>query len=180
MDDEMNGRDAPPRRGRANFQVVDATTEEDIRRHLAEDGFDPDNPLEGLVEVLSPAEIRRRAGLTQPDMAEHLHIPVATWRNWEQGRTTLDPAIRSFLNALSRDPEYIFRLIGGRDLPDWCNGQLNRMLAQNDVEFLISLVSTPASFDEMPIPYEAARLRRIQGETRFDAVFDAMRKRRVA
>ena len=166
--------------GDVDHARVEATTEDDIRRHLAEDGFDPDDPLAGLAEVLSPAEIRRRAGLTQAGMAEHLRIPVATWRNWEQGRTSLDPAIRSLLNALSRDPEYVFKLIGGRDLPDGCKGQLNRMLARNDMEFLLSLLSTPASLDEPPIPNEAARLRRIQGETRFDAVFEAMRKRRAA
>ena len=74
----------------------------------------------------------------------------------------------------------MFRAIGGRGLPDWCKGQLNRMLSQNDVEFLISLISTPESLEDIPIPHEASRLRRIQGKTRFDAVFRAMQKPQAA
>ena len=82
--------------------------------------------------------------------------------------------------ASARYPEYVFELIGGRDLPNGCKGQLNRMFARNDMEFLLSLLLTTASLDEPSIPNEAARLRRIQGETRFDAAFEAMKKRRAA
>ena len=96
MAHEMKRHDGTQRRGRADFAAIDATTEQEIHRHMAEDGFDPADPMAGLVESLSPADIRRRAGLTQTQMAEHLRIPVATWRNWEQGRTALDPASGPF------------------------------------------------------------------------------------
>jgi len=158
-----------PRHGRVDQATLDATTEDDIRRHMAEDGYDYDNPFDGLREVLSPAEIRARAGLTQVAMAEHLRIPVATWRNWEQERTTLDPAVRSLLDAVAADPEYTFKAIGGRALPDGCSGQLNRMVRETDAEFLLTLFTTTA-FDSPPIPNEGARLRLIEDEGRFEAV----------
>lgn len=39
-------------KGRVNQSKLDATTENDIRRDLIEDGFDPDNPFEGLREII--------------------------------------------------------------------------------------------------------------------------------
>ena len=74
---------AAPRRGRINWAVVDATTEADLARFNAEDGFDPDDTMAGLAEVLSPAEIRHRVGLTQVQIAERIAVPLRTWRNWE-------------------------------------------------------------------------------------------------
>jgi hypothetical protein len=38
-------------KGRVDQAKLDATTENDIRRHMIEDGFDPDNPFEGLREI---------------------------------------------------------------------------------------------------------------------------------
>jgi len=34
----------------------------------------------------SPATVRRHLKLTQKDIAALAGVPVATWRNWEQGR----------------------------------------------------------------------------------------------
>lgn len=160
--------DAAAAAGDVDRARLDATTEEDIRRHQEEDGFDPDDPTAGLVAILSPAEIRRRAGLTQTQMAEHLRIPVATWRNWEQGRTALDPATRSFLDTVANDTERTFRAIGGRPLEDYCDGQLDRMMALDDASFLLGYVGEIAEGAErgfprqMPIPNENARLRRLR------------------
>ncbi|WP_163310691.1 helix-turn-helix domain-containing protein, partial [Enterobacter kobei] len=73
---------AKPRVDRAK---VEATTEEDIRRHMIEDGEDPDTPLGEFVEEVPPAEVRKRLGMTQGAFAAMLGIPVGTLRNWEQG-----------------------------------------------------------------------------------------------
>src|SRR5271168_2723192 len=56
---------------------MDATTEEDIRRQMIEDGEDPDAEphFEPPVQAQS---VRKKLGLTQPDFARLLGIPVAT------------------------------------------------------------------------------------------------------
>ncbi len=162
--------------GDVNHAVLDATTEEDVRRHMVEDGFDPDDPLQGLVKVLSPAEIRLRAGLTQTQMAEHLRIPVATWRNWEQGRTALDPSTRSFLDTVANDTERTFRAIGGRPVADNCDGQLDRMMRLDDAQYLIEYVKEIADgpkrgkLPQLPIPNDGARLRRLRQDPNYGPV----------
>lgn len=88
-------------------------TEEDTRRFLIEDGFDPDNPLAGFRPVLSVATVRRKAGLSQDKFAAALRIPVKTIRNWEQGRSTPDPAVQALLALVNDDPERAFKVLAG-------------------------------------------------------------------
>lgn len=87
-----------------DWEKFDATTEEDIRRHMIEDGEDPDAEYT-LETSISPHVIRKRLGMTQEQFAEALGIPVATLRNWEQGRNAIDPAARSLLILVARDPQ---------------------------------------------------------------------------
>jgi len=87
-----------------DWAKIDATTEEDIRRHMIEDGEDPDADY-FLEKSFSPYVIRKRIGLTQEQFAAALGIPVATLRNWEQGRNMIDPAARSLLLLVARDPQ---------------------------------------------------------------------------
>lgn len=87
-----------------NREIFDATTEEDIRRHMIEDGEDPDAEYKFEIDV-SPQVIRKRIGMTQEQFAAALGIPVATLRNWEQGRNGIDPAARSLLMLVAQDPE---------------------------------------------------------------------------
>ena len=70
---------------------IDATTEADIRRHMREDGYDPDEDIRDT-DVVSPAFIRKRLGLSQRRFAAVIRVPVATLQNWEQGRNRPDPA----------------------------------------------------------------------------------------
>lgn len=93
---------------------LDATTEEDIRRHMIEDGFDPDDPnsFEGAVVVRPPRMIRERLGMTQVAFANAIGAPLATLKNWEQGRTMVPPYVRVLLNILDREPEAALRAIG--------------------------------------------------------------------
>ena len=83
---------------------LDATTEEDIRRHKAEDGYAELVPPATAGVVLPPKELRIKLALTQQEMADALRIPVGTWRNWEQGRVALDPAARSLLAIVQAEP----------------------------------------------------------------------------
>jgi putative transcriptional regulator len=89
---------------------IDATTEDDIRRHMQEDGYDPDEPLNDQ-DIISPAIIRKRLGLSQRRFAEAIHVPVATLQNWEQGRTPMDPSARALMTILAREPEAALRAL---------------------------------------------------------------------
>jgi putative transcriptional regulator len=85
---------------------LDATTEEDIRRHMIEDGEDPDAEFPTDWEfVVPPQVVREKLGMTQEEFAKALRVPVGTLRNWEQRRVGLDPAVRSLLAIIYKMPE---------------------------------------------------------------------------
>src|SRR3712207_6079066 len=73
------------RESTVNRAKHDATTEDDVRRHMAEDGDDYDEDIRDE-DVISPAFIRERLGMTQEQFANAIRVPVATLRNWEQNR----------------------------------------------------------------------------------------------
>ena len=98
----------PPEIDRAK---VEATTEADIRRQMREDGEDPDAPLRPEDWAPSPAAIRHALGMTQDRFAATIGVPVATLRNWEQGRVAPDPAARALLLILEREPEAALRAL---------------------------------------------------------------------
>jgi putative transcriptional regulator len=60
-------------------------------------------PDEGQAE---PAEAR-----AQGAFAAAIGVPVATVRNWEQSRTSLDPAVRSLLRIVEREPDAALRAL---------------------------------------------------------------------
>ena len=67
---------------------------------------DPDTAAEvTLDQIIAPKNLRRRLNMTQEQFAEAIGVPVATLRNWEQGRNSIDPAGRSLLILLARDPK---------------------------------------------------------------------------
>ena len=96
---------------RVNRAKTDATTEVDIRRHMIEDGQDPADSLAGFVPVVPPQILRKRLGMTQAEFARALRIPLSTLRNWEQGRVLPDPAARSLLTVVARNPKAAFRAL---------------------------------------------------------------------
>lgn len=90
---------------------IDATSEQDIRRQMREEGFDPDEILRDE-DIIAPAVIRKRLGMSQRQFADAIHVPVATLQNWEQGRTLMDPSARSLMIILAREPEAALRALG--------------------------------------------------------------------
>lgn len=101
---------------RANRPVVDeakldATTEDDTRRYMIEDGYNPDHEPKDVRVLLPARDVRNRLGMTQEAFAAALQIPLATLRNWEQGRTIPDPAAQSLLRAVARDPKAVLAAI---------------------------------------------------------------------
>lgn len=98
---------------RMDHAKLDATTEEDIRRYQIEDGYDPDFVPVQVTVVEPPRDIRKRLGMTQEQFAEALRVPLATLRNWEQGRFAMDPAVKSLLRIVSQNPEAAFKALAG-------------------------------------------------------------------
>lgn len=93
-------RSARPRIDRAR---IAATTDSDIRRHMVEDGEDPGR-TPGLRDSTTPKAVRIALDMTQREFAAALGVPLATLRNWEQGRTPPDPAARALLRIVAREP----------------------------------------------------------------------------
>ena len=98
--------------GRVDRAKLDATTEDDISRHMIEDGEDPDAEPR-FVSPVSAREVRRKLNLTQEGFARLLGVPVATLRNWEQSRFSMDPAVRTLLTVIDREPEAVLRALRG-------------------------------------------------------------------
>ena len=89
---------------------VDATTDAEIARHMRDEGYDPDKELRDE-DIISPAAIRKRLGMSQPRFARTIRVPLATLRGWEQGRTLMDPSARALMTILAREPEAALRAL---------------------------------------------------------------------
>ena len=107
-----------PLRDETDWARVEAMTDEDIARAVADD---PDAaPLltdEQLAQmrVVWPIDIavtRRRLGLSQTEFAAWFGISPGTLRNWEQGRRVPEGPARVLLRVIERDPEAVRRAIG--------------------------------------------------------------------
>ncbi len=90
-------------------EKIRSFSEEDIQRMAVEDGEVPDDEL--AVHAPSPKTLRLRHGMTQEQFASALRIPIATLRNWEQGRTEPDPAARALLTVLAKNPKAVFEAL---------------------------------------------------------------------
>jgi len=89
-----------PVAGRIDPRRVDATTEADLRRHVAED-----DAAGAQDAALYARRVRRRTGLTQADFASRLGVPVDTVRNWEQGKRLPAGPSKALLRILDKAPE---------------------------------------------------------------------------
>ena len=90
---------------------IDRTTEADIRRHMIEDGQNPRSDISGFAPVIPPQILRKHLGMSQPEFAKALRIPLSTLRNWEQGRVLPDPAARSLLTIVARSPKVALKAL---------------------------------------------------------------------
>lgn len=89
-----------------------ATSEAEIRAYMCEDGYDADAATEPGRMVYPPRAVREQFGLTQAAFAAWIGIPLATLRNWEQGRTSPDPSASALMRVMAREPEAARRALG--------------------------------------------------------------------
>lgn len=102
-----NIRRLKPRVDRAK---IEATTDAAIRRHMREDDQD-ESDLVGFAPVIPPQLLRKQLRMTQGEFARALRIPLSTLRNWEQGRVLPDPAARSLLTIVAKNPKAALRAL---------------------------------------------------------------------
>jgi putative transcriptional regulator len=57
--------------------------------------------------------IRKRRGLSQPDFAKSIGVPVSTLRNWEQGHRSPTGPARALLALLERNPKIVEEALSG-------------------------------------------------------------------
>ena len=85
---------------RVDYAKIDATTEEDIARHIAEDEAEARADAAAHIR-----DLRARTGLSQPAFAERLNVSVETLRNWEQGKRHPQGPARALLRIIDKAPE---------------------------------------------------------------------------
>lgn len=98
-----------------DWTKVDAMTDEDIARQVAEN---PDAaPI--LTDEESGAArvryVRKQSGLSQGDFARAFRIPVRTLQDWEQARRAPDATSLAYLRVIEREPEAVQRALHGQD-----------------------------------------------------------------
>ncbi len=97
--------------GQVDAARVAVTTEADVRRHMIEDGEDPEAPLADFHPTPDVQAIRERLSMSQATFAATIGVPVATVRNWEQRRTGIASSARTLLRVMEREPAAVLRAL---------------------------------------------------------------------
>jgi putative transcriptional regulator len=93
---------------------LDAMTSEEIERAAETDPECPpatDEQLERGVFGRLVRQTRLTLDMSQEQFAAALQIPLPTLRNWEQGRSTPDPAGRALMKIVAADPKRALRAL---------------------------------------------------------------------
>ena len=107
------GRDRKPE-DRTDWARLRTMMDEEVEAAAA---ADPDNPpltdkqLARAVFGRRVRLLRDRLDLSQADFAGRFRIPVASLRDWEQGRRLPDAATRAYLTVIEREPEAVLRAL---------------------------------------------------------------------
>jgi putative transcriptional regulator len=103
-------------RRETNWAAIDAMTDEDIARQIAEDpDVAPDQTEFLLAGEFKPAidvkSVRRRTGLSQSRFAKRYRIPLRTLQDWEQRRSLPDHTAVTYLRVIEKDPEAVRKIL---------------------------------------------------------------------
>jgi putative transcriptional regulator len=64
-----------------------------------------------IPEKLDVRAIRKRLKMSQAAFAEHFGFSAARVRDWEQGRSSPDQAVRAYLRVIEEEPEMVERVL---------------------------------------------------------------------
>ena len=67
----------------------------------------PGKVREHIIEVPDVRAIRRHLRMSQNQFSAAYHIPLATLKNWEQGRRQPDAPAAAYLHAIAKRPSEI-------------------------------------------------------------------------
>lgn len=87
---------------RTDWTRIDATTEAEIERQAAQDDAEAQKDAAAWAK-----RVRARVGLSQTEFAKRIGVPVATVRNWEQGKRSPHGPARALLRVLNRIPKSV-------------------------------------------------------------------------
>ena len=59
----------------------------------------------------NPRAVRRKLKMSQSEFARAFGFNLATLRDWEQGRSAPDQAVRSFLTVIVNDPDGVRKIL---------------------------------------------------------------------
>ena len=93
---------------RRNPARIAATTEADIAAQAAEDTAAAARDASAWARG-----VRQRLGLSQTEFARRIDVPVATLRNWEQGKRAPRGPARALLRLIDRAPEAALAALRG-------------------------------------------------------------------
>ena len=111
-------RDKLPK-GTTDWDALDKLSDEEIERRAESDpDAKPltDEALRKLKQSPRVRVIRMALGLTQQEFADTYGIPVATLRDWEQGRRQPDQASRTLLKLIEIMPDEVRAALVGENL----------------------------------------------------------------
>jgi putative transcriptional regulator len=97
-----------------NWSQVDALTDEEIHAAaLADSDAQPltEAQLARMKPIPQVKLLRVRLHLTQDQFSKRYGIPLTTLRDWEQGRSQPDQAVRSYLKVIANDPDGVRRAL---------------------------------------------------------------------
>jgi putative transcriptional regulator len=94
--------------GKAGRRLI-AAAEEALA--IARREADPSSYRTHLVPEVDVRELRRRLGMTQQQFATEFGFSLARLRDWEQGRSRPDGALRAYLKVISREPKVVRRIL---------------------------------------------------------------------
>ena len=75
-------------------------------------GIPVDGVKKSVVYTIRPQDVREGLKMSQQEFAHSFGIPLATLRNWEQGRRKLDATAISYLKAIRKYPKEIMAAQG--------------------------------------------------------------------
>jgi putative transcriptional regulator len=96
---------------RTDWKAVDAQTDEDIARNVADDPDAAPILTEAETAAAIARSVRKRLGISQAEFSARYHVPIGTLRDWEQNRKQPDAPALAYLHVIAREPKVVARAL---------------------------------------------------------------------